>query len=36
VIRDSKGASRGVLQIVGNQQESFRDYEAVAQAAQGR
>lgn len=32
VIRDGGGKPRGVLQIVGNQQESFREYEAVAQA----
>lgn len=36
VIRDGHGKARGVLQIVGNQQESFREYEAVAQAAQRR
>ncbi|MES1241857.1 MAG: hypothetical protein ABUT39_09585 [Acidobacteriota bacterium] len=34
VIRDGQGKNRAVLQIWGNENESFRDYEAVAEAAE--
>lgn len=34
VIKDGKGAARGVLRIIGNPNESYREYQAVAQAAQ--
>lgn len=34
VIRDGQGKSRAVLQIWGNENESFRDYQAVAEAAE--
>jgi hypothetical protein len=34
VIRDGQGKNRAVLQIWGNESESFRDYQAVAQAAE--
>jgi hypothetical protein len=33
VIRDGQGKNRAVLQIWGNENESFRDYQAVAEAA---
>lgn len=33
VIRDGQGKSRAVLQIWGNQSESFREYQATAEAA---
>lgn len=34
VIRDGQGKNRAVLQIWGNENESFRDYQAVAEAAE--
>jgi hypothetical protein len=34
VIRDGQGKNRAVLQIWGNESESFRDYQAVAEAAE--
>jgi hypothetical protein len=34
VIRDGQGKNRAVLQIWGNEDESFRDYQAVARAAE--
>jgi hypothetical protein len=34
VIRDGQGKNRAVLQIWGNEDESFRDYQAVAEAAE--
>lgn len=34
VIRDGQGKNRAVLQIWGNDNESFRDYQAVAEAAE--
>lgn len=36
VIRDSHGSTRAVLKIFGNPNESYRDYQAVAQAAAER
>jgi hypothetical protein len=36
IIKDGQGQTRGVLRIDGNQSESFRDYAAVAEAAQKR
>jgi len=36
VIRDGQGKTRAVLKIYGNPNESYRDYQAVAQAAAKR
>lgn len=36
VIRDGNGKIRGVIRILGNPNESYRDYQAVAQAAEAR
>ena len=36
VIRDGQGKIRAVLKIFGDSAESYRDYQAVAQAAQAR
>lgn len=34
VIRDGQGKTRAVLQIWGDESESFREYQAVAEAAE--
>lgn len=36
VIRDGNGKIRGVIRILGNPDESYREYQAVAQAAEAR
>jgi hypothetical protein len=36
VIRDRQGRTRAVLRILGNHSESYREYQAVAQAAKAR
>ena len=36
IVQDGQGHNRGVLEIDGNQSESFREYAAVAEAAKKR